>query len=55
MTSFWVERFDIFKFHSFLERISTKQNIFINIFIKWNAQGADLKQWNEKCISIKFL
>ena len=30
-------RFDGFKFHSFLERISTK----------WNAQGADLKNGME--------
>ena len=40
-----VFRFDGFRLHPFLERISTK----------WNAQGADLKQWNGKCISIKFL
>ena len=26
-----------------------------NITTKWNAQGADLKQWNGKCISIIFL
>ena len=32
-----VFRFDGFKFHSFLERISTK----------WNAQGADLKNGME--------
>ena len=43
--------FDGFKFHSFLERISTKWNIST----KSNAQGTDLKQWNGKWISIKFL
>ena len=41
-----VFRFDIFKFHRFLKRIFTKYNTSM----KWNAQGADLKQWNEKCI-----
>ena len=47
-----VFRFDGFKFyfHPFLERISTKKNISA----KWNAQGVDLKQWNGKCISVKF-
>ena len=34
-----VFRFDGFKFHPFLERISTKQNVST----KWNAQGAE---WN---------
>ena len=46
-----VFRFDGFKFSSFLERISTKWNIST----KSNAQGTDLKQWNGKWISIKFL
>ena len=46
-----VFRFDGFKFNSFLERISTKWNISR----KSNAQGTDLKQWNGKWISIKFL
>ena len=40
-----VFRFDGFRFHPFLERISTKCNV----------QEADLKQWNGKCVSIKFL
>ena len=42
-----VFRLDGFRFHPFLERISTKYNIST----EWNAQGADLKQWNGKCIS----
>ena len=45
-----VFRFYGFKFYPFLERISTTYNIST----KWNAEGADLKQCNEKCISIKF-
>ena len=45
-----VFRFADFTFHPFLERISTKYNIST----KWNAQGPNLKQWNEKCISKKF-
>ena len=40
-----VLRFDGFGFHPFLEKISTM----------FNAQGVDLKQWNGKCISIRFL
>ena len=52
-----VFRFDGFKFHPFLERISMKSNIPTkqNIFTKWNARGAVLKHWDEKYISIKFL
>ena len=38
-------RFDGFRFHPFLKRIS----------MEWNEQGADLKQQNGKYISIKFL
>ena len=40
-----VFRFNGVKFHPFLERISTKWMHF---------QGADWKQWNKKCISLKF-
>ena len=46
-----VFRFDGFRFYLFLERIPTKWNIST----KWNAQGADLNQWNGKWTSIKFL
>ena len=42
--------FDCFKFHPFLDSTFSKYNIST----KWNAQGADLKQWKGKCISIKF-
>ena len=38
-------------FIHFIERIYTKWNITT----KWNAQGADLKQWNGNVISIKFI
>ena len=46
-----VFRFDGFRFHLFLEIISTKKNVST----KWNAQEVDLEQWNAKCISIQFL
>ena len=40
-----VLRFDGFRFYLFLERIPTK----------WNGQEADLKPWNGKWTSIKFI